>query len=149
MIKMDGIIKNNKIIQVNPMYKEELLSYLSNNKIKYLYMTDFSMENSINICDFINKYDDMIVNEKMLSIFNISGSQYKKNYSRNLFNNFIKNKIFVENFNLIVYEFNCNNSINFVSDIFLNTRVYGIKTILIHQYKIPPGLRTNLDVVLD
>ena len=115
-----------KIIQINQRLQFQLLNYIKQKEnIKYLYFSDFDTAYSININIFI-------CNDKYLSRYNI--------------NEFIINKIFSENYNLIVYEFNNLKSLLLIGDMFFNTRVYNIQTIIIYPNKLPPSYRENLDI---
>ena len=118
-----------KIIQINQRLKFQLLNYIKQkDTIKHLYFSDFDTTYSININIFI-------CNDKYLSKHNING--------------FIINKIFSENYNLIVYEFNNLKSLLLIGDMFLNTRVYNIQTIIIYPNKLPPSYRENLDIYVE
>jgi len=132
-IKIKEIINNNDIIHINLINlinKQKIINFLNYNKCKYLYITDFDSNDSININNFrVIKHNNNICKD---SIYN-----------------FIKKKIFIENYNYIFYEFININSIYYIMNIFLNTRVYKIKTIICTIYKLPPSIRENIDIIIN
>jgi hypothetical protein len=136
---MNEILEHNDIIHIY----DNKNKYLFLDQYKYIYFVDYDNDNTnfININSFVNEKDekDIFTNELIAK---------KGQLCENVFNNFVYNKIKNENYKIIIYDFKCLKSVYFIRDMFLNTRINKIKTILCFSYNLPPDYRENIDVLL-